>query len=93
MHTNNFAVVFCIKNWKMLKTFIFLGIFNKKIQLVVWNCIINSVLKKYIFLFKIFINLDYFNMLILKIIFKNKKYYFNTFPSKNTLKKTITILF
>jgi len=76
----------------MLITFIFLGIFNKKIQLVVWNCIINIVLKKKK-LFKIFINLDYFNMLILKIIFKNKKYYFNTFPSKNTLKKTIIILF
>ena len=32
-------------------------------------------------------------MLILKIIFKNKKYYFNTFPSKNTLKKPLLYYF
>jgi len=29
---------------------------------------------------------DRFNMLILKLNFKNKKYYFNTFQIKNTLK-------
>jgi hypothetical protein len=74
----------------MLITFIFLGIFNKKIQLVVWNCIINSILKKYFFLFKIFIILDHFNMLVLKIIFKNKKYYFDVFSNKNILKKPLS---
>jgi hypothetical protein len=31
--------------------------------------------------------LDYFNILILKIIFKNKKYYFNIFLNKNYFKK------
>jgi len=36
-----------------------------------------KILKKKLFKFYFFYVLDYFNILILKIIFKNKKYYFN----------------
>jgi hypothetical protein len=38
-----------------------------------------------ILFFSIFF-LNNFDMLMLKIIFKNKKYYFNIFLNKNTLK-------
>jgi len=42
--------------------------------------------KRIFFLFIIFIILYCFDTLILKITFKNKKYYFNIFSSKNILK-------
>jgi len=47
---------------------------------------LNFFQKKWIFLFKIniFILLDYFNMLVLKIIIK---YYFNIFLNKKYFKK------
>jgi hypothetical protein len=66
--------------WRCFKAFgiVFISVFLKKIKIIFKNK-------------KLFIFLNYFNMLIFKINLKNKLNYFNKFSKKYTIRKTIVL--